>query len=476
VKLADLFSKSQDTSVAPLRTSDTAPQDASQELSSLRWARDIPPLESPLTPSAIPVADLLGDLPFTPDFAEVNRDVLDDSRITALGEGLDDPYILRAVFVVGAGGSGKSTIADEMFGGRGLKRIDQDQHLARITLEKGKTLADVGSSYGDFKAAQKLARKERDQYAERRLGLVIDATGWEYQRVAEPMKRLRDEFGYDCTMVFVTTSLDTALDRNAARAASGGRKVPGWSIEKAHEGVHANLLAYRKLFGKNNLVVIKNDKDIPQDEWAASIAPELYRIGSKLLDRPIKNPIGRKWIKSQIRGYKLETAERPTIVLPVGLFDSDLPRDSLSLEEAPESKATLDRPFSKTNDDGDAYIMLDGEQIGQIQYFYNPSTRYVDISYVGVRAEFRRGGHAQAALRQFVAQVRRARAKGITAEAVWQGSLDMLMRVLGKPDYLGDDVKQYGVGHARKVLPNHQVADPDGNITGGGKVFLRWDW
>lgn len=279
------------------------------------------------TPHGFTLADLFAGEPVSAEQAALNADLFDESLVTLIGEGLDDPYILKAVFVVGAGGSGKSTIADEMFGGRGLKRIDQDAHLERITLAKGKTLADVGVSYTDFKKAQGLARKERDQYASRRLGLVIDATGWEYRRVAEPMKRLRDEFGYDCTMVFVTTSLDTAFDRNDARGDSGGRKVPDHAIARAHKGVHANLLAYRKLFGRGNLIVVKNDEDLSPEEWQSSIAPELYRIGSKLLDRPLKNTVGRKWVKQQVRGVKVETADRPTIVIPAGLFAGD----SLSL-------------------------------------------------------------------------------------------------------------------------------------------------
>lgn len=484
MNLADLFAKPTNVAYAA-RGADVAVQEPLPVLSHARWvgifdtpANDGPTMAEPVNQgqgTGTTLGDLFQGGPFTNLQAVLNADLFDESLVTLLGEGLDDPYILRAVFVVGAGGSGKSSVADEMFGGRGLKRVNQDAHLERITLDRGRTLADVGASYADFKDAQKLARKERDQWADRRLGMVIDATGWEYRRVAEPMKRLRDEFGYDCTMVFVTTSLDTALDRNDARAAAGGRKVPDYAIASAHKGVHANLLAYRKLFGRGNLVVVKNDADIDPMEWKSAVAPALYRLGSKLLDRPLKNPVGRKWVRKQLRGMKIETADRPTIVLPAGLFDSDLPADRLSLDEAPASNATLDRPFSK-DEDGDAYIMLDGEQIGQIQYFYNRSTRYVDISYVGVRDQYRRGGHAQAALRQFVAQARKARVKGITSEPVWQGSLDMLMRVLGKPSYLGDDLKQYQVNQARKRLPVDQVEDPDGTLSGGTKMYARWDW
>lgn len=341
MNLTDLMLKSDDVTALPLRPAGQAAQEPLPPLSSRTWVGDFPPANQGPQPvnqgagsSGVTPADVFGGGLFNDEQAVLNADLLDDSSVTPLGEGLDDPYLLRAVFVVGAGGSGKSTVADEMFGGRGLKRINQDAHLERITLEKGRTLADVGASYGDFKDAQALARKERDQYADRRLGMVIDATGWEYRRVAEPMKRLRDDFGYDCYMVFVSTSLGTALQRNDDRANAGGRDVPQYAIRKAHTCVHANLLAYRKLFGKNNIVVVKNDADIDSMTWQSAVAPELYRVGSRLLDRPLKNPVGRAWVRKQLRGVKVETADRPTIVIPAGLFDSDLPRDRLSLQES----------------------------------------------------------------------------------------------------------------------------------------------
>ena len=46
--------------------------------------------------------------------------VKEPSRII---EGIRDPYLLKAVFLGGAGGSGKSLVSDAMFGGSGLKII-----------------------------------------------------------------------------------------------------------------------------------------------------------------------------------------------------------------------------------------------------------------------------------------------------------------------------------------------------------------
>ena len=49
-----------------------------------------------------------------------------------------------------------------------------------------------------------------------RLGMVIDGTGRDYDKIAN-QKALLQQLGYDCYMIFVNTSLDVALERNAKR-------------------------------------------------------------------------------------------------------------------------------------------------------------------------------------------------------------------------------------------------------------------
>jgi len=242
------------------------------------------------------------------------------------GESIEhDPHALKAIFVLGSGGSGKGSIGREMFGGRGLKHIDQDKHLERFYKEAGKPLSRIGDDYGLFKKAQGLARKERDWHAKRRRGLLIDMTGWDFARVSTPVQSLRG-LGYDVYAVIVVTKLKTALDRNLARAEAGGRKVPKSYIQTAHHGLKKNLPRYIKLFGKANTVVIDNDEPLDPTHWQQVVAPELARAGDALLRRPLKNKTGQKWLQKQIDALKVETAERPTIVVPTSVrFDSDLP-------------------------------------------------------------------------------------------------------------------------------------------------------
>lgn len=215
-----------------------------------------------------------------------------------LAEGIADPDILKAIFVAGSGGSGKGLITDTMFAGTALKVINQDNHLERFMAAANVPLADVGLRYDLLKKAQRLKNAQVRQYGARRLGIVIDSTGWDYERIAAPAKKLRN-LGYDIFMVFVTTTLKTALARNKARGDAGGRKVPDSYIETAHKGAHANLAAYRKLFGKGNLTLIGNDTAIAPEKWKTEITPKLRKVADRILKAPLRNPRGKAWLVKQ---------------------------------------------------------------------------------------------------------------------------------------------------------------------------------
>ena len=45
-----------------------------------------------------------------------------------------------------------------------------------------------------------------------RLGMVVDGTGRDYDKIKNQVAQLR-QLGYDCYMIFVNTSLDVALEK-----------------------------------------------------------------------------------------------------------------------------------------------------------------------------------------------------------------------------------------------------------------------
>lgn len=242
-------------------------------------------------PLAVILRPRPGDEP-TEDLSESRR---------RLGEGEKGTTQLRAVLVLGSGGSGKTKVAQEMFGGSGMKNINPDTHLERLMKKAGEPLDKVGARYDLFSKARDLKNVEFDQYAKRRLGLVLDLTGWNYARVADPVEKLR-KLGYSCYGVFVSTSLDTALRRNKARGDAGGRAVPDSYVKDAHDGAHANVDKFQSLFGPGRFFLIDNDADLSAGAWRQSVAPKLRKIGRKILADPIIEPAGLAFLASQAKG------------------------------------------------------------------------------------------------------------------------------------------------------------------------------
>jgi pyruvate dehydrogenase complex dehydrogenase (E1) component len=76
-------------------------------------------------------------------------------------------------------------------------------------------------------------------------GVVVDGTGGSIKS----MENLVNEFkakGYDVSMVFTETSLDVALERNAARKE---RSLLDKIVEKNHEAVQGNKDGFKEMFG-----------------------------------------------------------------------------------------------------------------------------------------------------------------------------------------------------------------------------------
>jgi len=214
-------------------------------------------------------------------------------------EGLSDKHILKAIFVLGAGGAGKGAVTKAAFAGSGLKIINADTHFERFLKAAKVPLKDAGKEYALFDKARDLRDKELRHYAGRRLGIILDMTGWAYDRVASPVKKLRD-LGYDVYAVFVDTRLDTALKRNKARADAGGREVPDSYVKDAWYGSQRHAGDYVKLFGLRNFFRVDNEKDLKPQIWDKVVGQRVRKIGHTILTRKLFNPKGKEWIEKQL--------------------------------------------------------------------------------------------------------------------------------------------------------------------------------
>ena len=162
----------------------------------------------------------------------------DDIRY--LQEGLYDPNIFKAFFLAGGPGSGKTFVTRNAFGGTGLRQINSDSAFERALKKNGLSLKmpeDEAESRDILRARAKgTTDKTMDLSIKGRLGMVIDGTGRDYDKIAN-QKAILQQLGYDCYMIFVNTSLDVALERNKRRE----RSVPEYITRKSHAIVQSNI-------------------------------------------------------------------------------------------------------------------------------------------------------------------------------------------------------------------------------------------
>jgi cytidylate kinase len=233
-------------------------------------------------------------------------------------EGVYDPGILKAFFMAGGPGSGKSFVADEIFGfpkkaissvsyATGLKLVNNDPAFEKALKDAGYSpslLAKYAKSpemYAKMMVirdkAKGITKKMQKNYLIGRLGQVIDGTGKDYDKMKN-YKELYDNMGYDSYMVFVNTSLEVALERNQKRE----RKLDDTMVKNMWQEVQDNLGKFQKLFGVSNMLIIDNS------EFGGDLLKDVEVEINKRLKSPIKNPLGRKWMEMQLKAKKMNEA------------------------------------------------------------------------------------------------------------------------------------------------------------------------
>ena len=222
----------------------------------------------------------------------------DDIRFQDLQEGLYDPNIFKAFFLAGGPGSGKTFVTRSAFGGTGLKSINSDNAFERALKKNGLSLKmpeDEAEARDILRARAKgQSDSQLDMSLKGRLGLVIDGTGRDYDKIKN-QKAILDQLGYDCYMIFVNTSLDVALERNKRRE----RSVPEYITRKSHAVVQANIGKFQNTFGMGNMIIIDNSKD--EKELTNQIMDRCSKSVRRLLTNKIKSYTAKRWMATERR-------------------------------------------------------------------------------------------------------------------------------------------------------------------------------
>jgi predicted kinase len=225
-------------------------------------------------------------------------------------EGVDDPGILKCVFMAGGPGSGKSFTAMEIFGidkrlkqsfsHTGLKTVNSDsafekglkdngidpKNLAKIEKEDAELWDKISNNDDSIRSnAKRLTQLQKKFYEAGRLGMIIDGTGHVYGKI-QKNKKYAESLGYDTYMVFVNTSLEVAQERNKNRE----RVLDDARLEKSWKDVQNNLGKFQNLFG-GNFRIVDNTVYKP-------IAKQVQKAVNTFVRKKVYNPIGKKWIQT----------------------------------------------------------------------------------------------------------------------------------------------------------------------------------
>lgn len=220
----------------------------------------------------------------------------DDIRFQELKEGLYDPGIFKAFFLAGGPGSGKTFVTASAFAGSGLKVVNSDIVFERSLKKSNLSLSmpDEEAYFRDIlrRSAKSTTGNQLDSYVAGRLGLIVDATGRDYNVIHNQTTMLK-QLGYDTYMVFVNTSLEVALERNKNRP----RSVPEYIAKKSWDGVQSNMGRFQQLFGLSNFIVVDNNRS--EQELVNITINRVSKTVRRFINTPIKSYIAKRWMAKE---------------------------------------------------------------------------------------------------------------------------------------------------------------------------------
>jgi len=212
---------------------------------------------------------------------------------TELQEGVYDPNIFKAMFLAGGRGSGKSYVVRRTTGGLGMKIVNSDDIYEKMLKDAGleATPEDIYSDEGQEirGRAKAVTKRMQGNFLEGRLGLIIDGTGKDYDKIAKQVAGLKG-IGYECSMIFVNTSLETAQERNRQRS----RTLPEKEVETMWNGVQQNMGKFQRLFGASNMIIVDNN-DAGED-----VFNKVWKRIAMLIRKKVSNPTAKRWISQEL--------------------------------------------------------------------------------------------------------------------------------------------------------------------------------
>ena len=262
-----------------------------------------------------------------------------ENTYDSLNEGINDPGVFKAVFMAGGPGSGKSLAAKKLgFGSMGLRPVNSDQSFEMGLKKAGLSLKMPESEEEQRDAirvhAKAITGKRQEMYLKGRLGIVIDSTARDVKNIVKQRKLLQD-LGYETAMVFVNTSLETALDRNRQRE----RSIPDNIVQSNHATVRKNMGKLQATFGRQNFFIVDNDGDMNDlDKNTTKIFPRLRAFVKSFPSNKMATAWKSALTMKPMKNIALAASYEHPVDMEKRLFNEDETTDNLKDKQSREKE------------------------------------------------------------------------------------------------------------------------------------------
>lgn len=216
---------------------------------------------------------------------------------TFVQESINDKHLLKACFVTGGPGSGKSYITEKTFNGPPVCFVDSDNIFERKMKQFELSLKihqlspkDLEFSVQLRQLAIQLTEIRKDEWINSLLPLIINGTGKDFEKIKE-QKEVLNGFGYDVSMIFINTSLDVALERDSGRERTLGDDLVQnmWNLVQNNIGKFQSLITKGEYPGYYQ--IIDNNEKL-EGEKQKEFLRQLNIIANEVIKTPLENRIG----------------------------------------------------------------------------------------------------------------------------------------------------------------------------------------
>jgi predicted kinase len=184
----------------------------------------------------------------------------------------------KVVFLAGGAGSGKGNVIKKLqLEKQGFKIVNSDislewlkknsglpESMNDLTKEQKSTLGTLGHQ------ARGISKRKMMKFQGNAEGVVVDGTGGSIKAMEKLVNGFKDK-GYDVSMVFVETSLKTALQRNKLRKE---RSLLDKIVERNHEAVQGNKSGFKTMFAER-FMEVKTDNLKQKDAMPSELVDKM---------------------------------------------------------------------------------------------------------------------------------------------------------------------------------------------------------